>query len=198
MQGLEETGSSRQCCGSNYIAPMVRLHQIICRVPVSEFEENYYRGWEREDQPCGNREKDMSEPSGTETPQGELLLRTMPLPADTSFNGDIFGGWIMSQMDIAGSILAKEVTRTRTATVAVQSMQFIKPVRVGDVVCCYGRVLRMGRTSVTIMLEVWVRPILRSTEERFTVFKVTEAAFTYVSIDDNGLKQPIKKDLPTS
>ena len=136
----------------------------------------------------------MSEPSGTETPQGELLLRTMPLPADTSFNGDIFGGWIMSQMDIAGSILAKEVTRTRTATVAVQSMQFIKPVRVGDVVCCYGRVLRIGTTSVTIMLEVWVRPILRSTEERFTVFKVTEAAFTYVSIDDNGLKQPIKKD----
>ena len=136
----------------------------------------------------------MSEPSGTETPQGELLLRTMPLPADTSFNGDIFGGWIMSQMDIAGSILAKEVTRTRTATVAVQSMQFIKPVRVGDVVCCYGRVLRIGTTSVTIMLEVWVRPILRSTEERFTVFKVTEATFTYVSIDDNGLKQPIKKD----
>ena len=140
----------------------------------------------------------MIESSDTEVPQGELLLRTMPLPADTSFNGDIFGGWIMSQMDIAGSILAKEVTRTRTATVAVQSMQFIKPVRVGDVVCCYGRVLRMGTTSVTIMLEVWVRPILRSTEERFTVFKVTEAAFTYVSIDDNGLKQPIKKDLSTS
>ncbi len=140
----------------------------------------------------------MNESSDTEVPQGELLLRTMPLPADTSFNGDIFGGWIMSQMDIAGSILAKEVTRTRTATVAVQSMQFIKPVRVGDVVCCYGRVLRMGTTSVTIMLEVWVRPILRSTEERFTVFKVTEAAFTYVSIDDNGLKQPIKKDLSTS
>lgn len=140
----------------------------------------------------------MNESSDTEVPQGELLLRTMPLPADTSFNGDIFGGWIMSQMDIAGSILAKEVTRTRTATVAVQSMQFIKPVRVGDVVCCYGRVLRMGTTSVTIMLEVWVRPILRSTEDRFTVFKVTEAAFTYVSIDDNGLKQPIKKDLSTS
>ena len=140
----------------------------------------------------------MIESSDTEVPQGELLLRTMPLPADTSFNGDIFGGWIMSQMDIAGSILAKEVTRTRTATVAVQSMQFIKPVRVGDVVCCYGRVLRMGTTSVTIMLEVWVRPILRSTEERFTVFKVTEAAFTYVSIDDNGLKQPIKKDLSRS
>jgi acyl-CoA thioesterase YciA len=124
-------------------------------------------------------------------PEGELLLRTMPMPADTSFNGDIFGGWIMSQMDIAGSILAKEVTRTRTATVAVESMKFIKPVKVGDVVCCYGRVLRIGITSVTIMLEIWVRPILLTSEDRFTTFKVTEAAFTYVSIDDEGKKQPI-------
>ena len=127
-------------------------------------------------------------------PEGDLLLRTMPLPADTSFNGDVFGGWIMSQMDIAGSMLAKEITRTRTATVAVESMKFIKPVRVGDVVCCYGRVVKIGNTSVTIMLEVWVRPVLRSTEERFTMFKVTEAAFTYVSIDDEGLKQPINKE----
>lgn len=127
-------------------------------------------------------------------PQGHLLLRTMPMPADTSFNGDIFGGWIMSQMDIAGSIMAKEVTRTRTATVAVESMKFIKPVKVGDVVCCYGRVVRVGTTSVTIMLEVWVRPVLRSTEDRFTTFKVTEAAFTYVAIGDDGKKQPINRD----
>lgn len=133
-----------------------------------------------------------SEPHG---PEGELLLRTMPMPADTSFNGDIFGGWIMSQMDIAGSILAKEVTRTRTATVAVESMKFIKPVKVGDVVCCYGRVLRIGITSVTIMLEIWVRPILLTSEDRFTTFKVTEAAFTYVSIDEEGKKQPIEKPL---
>lgn len=134
--------------------------------------------------------------STTETagPQGELLLRTMPMPADTSFNGDIFGGWIMSQMDIAGSILAKEVTRTRTATVAVESMQFIKPVRVGDVVCCYGRVVRVGTTSITIMLEVWVRPVLPSTEHQFTTFKVTEAAFTYVAIGDDGKKQVINKE----
>jgi acyl-CoA thioesterase YciA len=129
--------------------------------------------------------------SQSNEPAGELLLRTMPMPADTSFNGDIFGGWIMSQMDIAGSILAKEVTRTRTATVAVESMQFIKPVKVGDVVCCYGRVLRIGTTSVTIMLEVWVRPILHSSADRFTTFKVTEAAFTYVSLDEQGNKQPI-------
>lgn len=133
-------------------------------------------------------------PSTADTgPQGELLLRTMPMPADTSFNGDIFGGWIMAQMDLAGSMLAKEVTRTRTATVAVESMQFIKPVRVGDVVCCYGRVKRLGTTSVTIVLEVWVRPILHGGKDQFTTFKVTEAAFTYVAIDEQGRKQPIDR-----
>ncbi len=138
----------------------------------------------------------MTTGKDTPQPQGELLLRTMPLPADTSFNGDIFGGWIMAQMDIAGSIMAKEVTRTRTATVAVESMQFIKPVKVGDVVCCYGRVRRIGTTSVTIVLEVWVKPTLRDTEDRFTLFKVTEAAITYVSIGEDGKKQPIRPETP--
>ena len=137
----------------------------------------------------------MTTPPETPQPQGELLLRTMPLPADTSFNGDVFGGWIMAQMDIAGSIMAKEVTRTRTATVAVESMQFIKPVKVGDVVCCYGRVRRIGTTSVTIVLEVWVKPTLRDTEDRFTLFKVTEAAITYVSIGEDGVKQPIRRTM---
>ena len=127
-------------------------------------------------------------------PQGELLLRTMPMPADTSFNGDIFGGWIMSQMDLAGSMLAKEVTRTRTATVAVESMKFIKRVRVGDVVCCYGRVLRVGTSSVSIMLEVWVRPILNAGKDQFTTFKVTEAAITYVALGEDGKKQAIDKE----
>ena len=136
----------------------------------------------------------MTTSAETSSPQGELLLRTMPMPADTSFNGDIFGGWIMSQMDIAGSILAKEITRTRTATVAVESMKFIKPVKVGDVVCCYGRVVRIGTTSVTIMLEVWARPILHATEDQFTTFKVTEAAFTYVAIGPDGKKQPINRE----
>jgi acyl-CoA thioesterase YciA len=135
----------------------------------------------------------MTTPPETSGPQGDLLLRTMPMPADTSFNGDIFGGWIMSQMDIAGSIMAKEITRTRTATVAVESMKFIKPVKVGDVVCCYGRVVKVGTTSVTIMLEVWARPILHATEDQFTTFKVTEAAFTYVAIGEDGKKQPINK-----
>lgn len=126
-------------------------------------------------------------------PQGKLILRTLAMPADTNANGDIFGGWIMSQMDIAGGILAKEVANSRTVTVAAESIQFIRPVQVGDMVCCYGRVVHTGTTSVKINLEVWVKPILRETEERNRRFKVTEAAFTYVAIDQQGNKQPIRR-----
>ncbi len=75
------------------------------------------------------------------------ILRTLAMPADTNANGDIFGGWIMSQMDIAGGILAKETARSRVVTVAVDSFKFLRPVKVGDVVCCYGRVLRIGNTA---------------------------------------------------
>ena len=115
----------------------------------------------------------------TGEPSGDLILRTLAMPADTNANGDIFGGWIMSQMDIAGGILSKEVAKSRTVTVAVESIQFIKPVKVGDVVCCYGRVMHVGTTSITINLEVWVKPILRENEDKTRRFKVTEAGFTY-------------------
>ncbi|MCH7589911.1 acyl-CoA thioester hydrolase YciA [PVC group bacterium] len=127
-------------------------------------------------------------------PQGNLVLRTLAMPANTNANGDIFGGWIMSQMDIAGSILAKEITRSRIVTVAVDSMKFIKPVKVGDVVCCYGRIVRIGNTSITLNLEVWVRPVLGGVENQCPRFKVTEASFTYVSISNDGKKRTIKKD----
>ena len=126
-------------------------------------------------------------------PEGELILRTLAMPADTNANGEIFGGWIMSQMDIAGSILAKEVAKSRTVTIAVESMKFIKPVKVGDIVCCYGSILRIGTTSITLNLEVWVQPILRQSEEQCPRFKVTQAAFTYVAIDDKGNKLAINK-----
>jgi acyl-CoA thioesterase YciA len=129
----------------------------------------------------------------TEEPNGALILRTLAMPADTNANGDMFGGWIMSQMDIAGGILAKEVSNSRTVTVAAESIQFIRPVQVGDVVCCYGRVLHIGNSSMKINLEVWVKPILRETEERSRRFKVTEAAFTYVAIDSEGNKQPVQR-----
>ncbi len=131
-------------------------------------------------------------PNESVEPKGDLILRTLAMPADTNANGDIFGGWIMSQMDIAGGILAKEIANSRTVTVAADSIQFIRPVHVGDVVCCYGRLVHTGHTSMKINLEVWVKPILREREDRNTRFKVTEAAFTYVAIDEHGNKQPIK------
>ena len=120
------------------------------------------------------------------------IRRTLAMPADTNANGDIFGGWIMSQMDIAKGILAKETARSRVVTVAVDSFKFLRPVKVGDVVCCYGRVLRIGNTSITIDLEVWVKSVLAETEEKWPRFKVTEAIFTYVAIDGEGKKRAIK------
>ena len=136
----------------------------------------------------------MSSKVEAEEPQGELLLRTIPMPTDTSFNGDVFGGWIMSQMDLAGSILAKQTARTRTTPVAVEGMRFIRPVRVGDVVSCYGRISRIGTTSLTIVVEVWMLPVLPGRDMAFQAAKVTEAAITYVSLGEDGKKQAISKN----
>ncbi len=124
----------------------------------------------------------------------KLILRTLAMPADTNSNGDIFGGWIMSQMDIAGGIMSKEICRSRTATIAVESMKFIRPVKVGDIVCCYGAVRRIGTTSMSLDLEVWVKPVLRVDSKEGDTFKVTEAAFTYVAIDSDGNKIPVVRD----
>ena len=135
-------------------------------------------------------------PSKSIVPGSSPILRTLAMPADTNPNGDVFGGWIMSQMDIAGGILAKETARSRMVTVAVDSFKFLRPVKVGDVVCCYGRVLRIGTTSITIALEVWVKKVLPGIEEASPRFKVTEAIFTYVAIDGAGKKRPIKVDNP--
>jgi acyl-CoA thioesterase YciA len=118
-------------------------------------------------------------------PRGSLLLKTLAMPADTNANGDVFGGWIMSRMDIAGGILAKEVAAGRTATVAVDRMKFLKPVKIGDVVCCYGEVEH---------LEVWVRPALRESEDPNSRFKVTEANFVFVAIDDTGQKRQLHSE----
>jgi len=137
-------------------------------------------------------EKTMSDT--VEKPSGELLLRTLAMPGDTNTNGDIFGGWIMSQMDIAGGIRAHEVAQGPVVTIAVDSMKFIKPVQVGDVVCCYGSVVRLGTTSVTLKLEVWVRPRGSHGSGSDPRFKVTEAAFTFVAIDESGTKRAIPRD----
>ena len=126
-------------------------------------------------------------------PIGDVILRTMAMPADTNANGDIFGGWIMSQMDIAGAILAKEVADGRTVTVAVDGMKFLRPVKTGDVVCCYGEVTHIGTTSITLHLETWVKPVLRQVESPETRFKVTEANFTFVAVDEHGNKRLVPR-----
>ncbi|HCT7988199.1 TPA: acyl-CoA thioester hydrolase YciA [Proteus mirabilis] len=117
-------------------------------------------------------------------PNGELVLRTLAMPADTNANGDIFGGWIMSQMDIGGAILAKEIALGRVVTVSVTSITFLKPVAVGDVVCCYARCLKTGNSSITVNIEVWVKKV--ATEPVGQRYRATEAVFTYVAVDENN------------
>ncbi|MBK5073741.1 acyl-CoA thioester hydrolase YciA [Budviciaceae bacterium CWB-B4] len=123
------------------------------------------------------------------TPRGELVLRTLAMPADTNANGDIFGGWIMSQMDIGGAILAKELARGRVVTVAVDAITFLKPVTVGDVVCCYAHCMRTGRSSITVNMEVWVKKV--SSEPIGQRYCVTEAIFTYVAVNDLGTSRSL-------
>ncbi|MBT5298721.1 MAG: acyl-CoA thioesterase [Rhodospirillaceae bacterium] len=124
-------------------------------------------------------------PATEEEPIGELALRTLAMPADTNPSGDIFGGWLMGQMDIAGGIAAGSRAGGRVATVAVDGFTFHKPVHVGDVVCCYTEILRTGRTSVTIRVQAWT---LRRHQADVRI-KVTEGNFTFVALDENGNKR---------
>ena len=116
--------------------------------------------------------------------KGNPLLRTLAMPSDTNANGDIFGGWIMSQMDMGGAILAKEIAHGRVVTVAVESMTFIRPISVGDVVCCYGQCIKVGRSSIQVKMEVWVKKV--ASEPIGERYCVTEAVFTFVAVDQNG------------
>lgn len=124
--------------------------------------------------------------TGAETPQGELTVRTIAMPADTNANGDIFGGWVMSQMDQAGGIAGVERARGRVVTVSVDGMTFHRPVKVGDVLCVYTRVDGVGRTSMKIHIEAWARRFRTDVRE-----KVTSATFTFVAIDDEGRPRPV-------
>lgn len=125
-------------------------------------------------------------PAAEETPQGDLTVRTIAMPADTNANGDIFGGWVLSQMDQAGGIAGVERARGRVVTVALDAMTFIRPVAVGDVLCVYTRVSHVGRTSMKIEVEAWARRFRTQHRER-----VTQATFTFVAIDDEGRPRPI-------
>ncbi len=117
----------------------------------------------------------------------ELVLKVMPMPADVNANGDVFGGWVMAQVDLAGAVIPARYTDGRMATVAVKEFVFKQPVRVGDILSFYSSVTRIGRTSVTVQVEVFA--------ERFhsqgQYVKVTEASVTYVAIDDSGQPRPL-------
>ncbi len=131
-------------------------------------------------------------PLSTEAePRGDLCIRTLAMPADTNQNGDIFGGWLLSQMDVGGGVFASKIAKSRTVTVAIEAMNFRKPVFVGDLVSVHANLVRIGKTSITVHLEAWV---LRR-KEMLSIL-VTDGNFTYVSIDDQGHPQIIRQGEP--
>ena len=119
-------------------------------------------------------------------PRGALTIRTLAMPADTNPAGDIFGGWVLSQMDIAGAIAAVERARGRVVTVAVEAMTFIAPVKVGDILCVYTTIERVGTTSITVAVEAWARR--NRLDDRV---KVTDGHFVYVALGDDGQKRAL-------
>jgi len=121
-----------------------------------------------------------------ETPKGELVVRTLAMPADTNPSGDIFGGWLLSQMDIAGGIFTQKIAKGRVVTVAVDSMTFHMPLLVGDTLCCYCEHIKTGRTSVTVKIEAYASRQHDDCRE-----KITEGVFTYVKVDLDRTPQPI-------
>ena len=134
--------------------------------------------------------KASHQPQGLALPAGKIpALRVVPMPADANHNGDIFGGWIMAQVDVAGGTVAGRVARGRVATVSVNSFVFKQPVQIGDVLSFYADVQRVGNTSVTVNVEVYAE---RGREET-KVVKVTEATLTFVAIDAEGRPRPVPK-----
>jgi acyl-CoA thioesterase YciA len=132
----------------------------------------------------------MSANSRLQPSEKELVLKVIPMPADCNANGDIFGGWVMAQVDLAGSVIPARLVQGRMATVAVNEFIFKQPVRVGDILSFFSEVKRVGNTSITVEVEVFA--------ERFRAqgqyVKVTQASLTYVAIDEGGKPRPIPKD----
>lgn len=128
----------------------------------------------------------MSEETTSE-PLGELALQTLAMPKDTNANGDIFGGWLVSQMDLAAGIISKKATKGRSTTVAIQNVTFLRPVSVGSTVSCYCYVVKRGRTSVHIAVDVRTSHQLNQIDN----LKVAEGLFVFVAIDDEGKPRPL-------
>ena len=125
----------------------------------------------------------------SDQPVGELVIQTIAMPKDTNRDGDIFGGWLVSQMDLGSAILAGQVAKSRVVTVAIEGMSILNPVRVGDTVACYAWLEKIGRTSMKICVDVWVTRY--RTGERV---KVTNGVFTYVALGADGKPTPVKRD----
>ena len=117
------------------------------------------------------------------------MIRALAMPADTNSNGDIFGGWIVSQMDLGGAVLARTLAKSRVVTAAIEAMSFVAPVNVGDTVTCYARLMAIGRTSMKVEVEVWSQHYSGGSEER----RVTHGILTYVAIDEGGKPHPVKR-----
>lgn len=122
-------------------------------------------------------------------PRGVSSLQTIAMPSDTNWNGDIFGGWLVSQMDLAGSVAARRRANGRITTVAIDAMVFHHPVHIGDVITCYTTIEHVGNTSMKIRIEVW-----EESGPNCQTMKYTEGLFTYVAIDDAGKPRPVPRD----
>lgn len=128
---------------------------------------------------------------GRQQDAGVLVIRTIAMPADTNPAGDIFGGWLMSQMDLAAGNMAGRVSQGRGATISVEGMQFLRPVKVGDEVTLYANLIKIGRTSMRIHVDAWRRPRYDNQSE-----KVTSAEFVFVALDEHGKSRPVFEEEP--
>ena len=126
-------------------------------------------------------------------PEGMLSLQTIAMPADTNWSGDVFGGWIVSQMDLAGAIHAERFSKGRCATISINEMPFLVPVKVGDVITCYTKILKVGNTSIQMQIEVW-----DSHDSSREAKRVTAGVFTFVAVDVKGGKRQIPEDVKQS
>ena len=125
-------------------------------------------------------------PALDDEPCGKLTVQLVAMPRDTNANGDIFGGWVLSQMDIACGVVARDIAQGRAVTVAIEAMTFVRPVKIGDVLCVYTVLERIRRTSMRIHVEAWAQRFLAHRQE-----KVTDATFTFVAVDDSGRPRPV-------
>ncbi|MDM1020907.1 acyl-CoA thioesterase [Acinetobacter sp. VNK23] len=123
-------------------------------------------------------------------PEGTLSLQNIAMPADTNWSGDVFGGWIVSQMDLAGAIHVERFSKGRCATIAINQMTFLIPVKVGNVISCYTKILKVGNTSVQVQIEVW-----NSHDDSREPVRITEGVFTFVAVDVNGNKRQIAEQV---